>query len=228
MFLRAFFFIGLFSSICGFAHPIPEELRELYAQKMHEAFFLQSLGRSTQAFYKSKEAYEDAVKAGESLNKLNVILELFRWYRKYGYAAGVMLHPSGCVDEYRAPTSKKGFAGKKNCSQDFPYLINHELDCTFLTSLSAAYEYDYESEWGKSPDQAKYVRQFMLGVGMCISGVFIVTINPPVLGKAGWGLCSTGFVQMYQGLSNGVAEWEKRVREIQAIESKTQKVMETK
>jgi hypothetical protein len=201
------FFIMLLSTSVGFSYSIPQQVREGYGQKMHEAFCLQSLGRSSQAFWKSKEAYEEAIKAGESPYKLEVVLELFRWYRKYGYGAGVMVRSSECTDEY-VPQSNRNRAAR--------------------SFRSYSHGNSYNSEWGKNPEQAKYIRQFMLGVGMFISGTFMIALNPPVLGAtAGRSLCITGFVQMYSGLSNGWAEWEQRVKEIQKVELKAQKLTDT-
>jgi len=201
------FFLFLLSSTFGFSYSIPKEIRTEYGQKMYEAFCLQSVGRSSQAFWKSKEAYDEAIKAGEFPQKLEVVLELFRWYRKYGYGAGVMTRSSECVDEYIPQNTRKKKA---------------------LGPRSYTYGNTYESEWGENPEQAKHVRQFMLGVGMFISGTFMIALNPPVLGvTTGRSLCITGFSQMYLGLSNGWAEWEKRIQEVQKVELKAQKLPDT-
>lgn len=59
---------------------------------------------------------------------------------------------------------------------------------------------------------------------MLVSGVLTVSINPPILGKAGWTLCSEGFIQMYSGLNGSWSELEKSMQEIKTIEEKTKKI----
>jgi len=204
-----FLLLCLLSTSAGFAYSVPPETRQKYGQKMYDAFYLQSLGLSTAAFWKSKEAYEEGIKAGESPQKLEVVLELFRWYRKYGFGAGVMVRSSECTDEY-VPAN------------------NRHKSSRSLNTRSYSAGTSYESEWGKNPEQTKYIRQFMFGVGMFVSGTFMIVINPPVLGATvGRSLCITGFTQMYSGLSNGWAEWEKRVREVQQVEIKAQRLPDT-
>jgi hypothetical protein len=60
--------------------------------KMHEAFVLQSLGKSTMAFYKFKEGYTQASKAGENPARLEAILSQFMWFRKYGSFTGLFAY----------------------------------------------------------------------------------------------------------------------------------------
>lgn len=85
----------------------------------------------------------------------------------------------------------------------------------------------YESEWGKNPEQAKHTRQFIGGVGLLISGVLVVSINPPILGQIGKSMCITGFTQMCLGLNNLYGEWDKRIQELKEFELKTKQLPET-
>ena len=197
--IKFILFINL-TPVLSYSYTIPESTREKYGKLMNEAFAIQSLGRSTQAFYKSKEAYELAIKSGESVIKLNVIIELFQWYRKFGYSAGVMLNSSNCIDEYKSKSVKffHPFSNQRSSSKTY------------------------------NPEQEKHVRQFILGVGLFISGVFAISINPPFFGPMGKSLCTTGFIQMYLGLNNGYAEWQQRVREVQQIEAKTSQLPDIK
>ncbi|HAB98407.1 MAG TPA: hypothetical protein DCE71_01125 [Parachlamydiales bacterium] len=82
-----------------------EEVRKKYAEQICAAFQLQSLGRSTMAFYAFRDAYQYALQNGETPEKLIPFEALFRWYRKFGYSSGVAAFPSGCVDEYRSESS---------------------------------------------------------------------------------------------------------------------------
>jgi len=59
-------------------------LRQEYSQKLLNAFELQNAGLSTQAFYTFSDAFQQGIKAGESSSKLQVIADIFYWYRKYG------------------------------------------------------------------------------------------------------------------------------------------------
>jgi hypothetical protein len=63
---------------------VPESVRRNYALKFHEAFILQSSGLSTKAFYLFKDAYNEALAAGETPAKVYLMDELFRWYRTHG------------------------------------------------------------------------------------------------------------------------------------------------
>jgi hypothetical protein len=194
--------LGFIASV--HAYSISESCKQSYAKKMEEGFFLQSVGKTRQAFFRFKEGYQEALKLGESPQKLAVINDLFVWYRTYGYSAGIMLHPANFGGEFRSHS-----------------LLNSQ-------NRFGRDPGNFDSEWGKSPEQAKHIRQFMLGVGMFISGILAVSVNPPLFGPTGKTLCISGFTQMYLGLSNGYAEWEQRVREVQQIELKTRQFSDTK
>ncbi len=143
-----------------FATPIAEEIRKEYALKFHEAFIFQSMGATRRAYYCFKTAQQLAQKAGESRHNLQVMKDLFVWYRTYGYAMGVMSKESSCTEEYR-PT--------------------HKMALSVLPKIRLAQFPDYHSEWGNTPEQAAKIREFMLGVGETISGIFCVTVS------CGWG-----------------------------------------
>lgn len=102
---------------------VSKEPQHNYATKINDAFFRQSLGsveNTNIAFLIFKQGYNEAKEAGESIHKLNLISDLFVWYRKYGYSAGEMLAKSGCSDEYlsSAPISRKRtyFLGEQSFS----------------------------------------------------------------------------------------------------------------
>lgn len=201
MYVKTIVFFLFFFSLSAVIKPIPESIRRTYALKLNDAFMLQSFGQSTLAFFRSKEAYEEAIQAGESARKLNAVLDLFRWYRKYGYAAGLMTRSSGCIDEHKPEM----FSYEQNYSE-------HQLN-------------NYESEWGKNPQQAQYVRQFILGTGMVISGVFSVTIGTPIIGKFGISLISAGFLQIFSGLNGCWTEKENRKMELERLEKQIKNSM---
>lgn len=75
----------------------------------------------------------------------------------------------------------------------------------------------FQSEWGKTPEQAAQVRNFMFGVGEVISGIFCATVS------SGWGIAIAGGLvlngvdRMYSSLNNiwaghqamiSLKEWE--------------------
>lgn len=168
---------------------------------MKEAFELQAKGVTRSAYYTFKDAYQRALILGVPSGELSFISDLFYWYRRYGYSAGITPFPARVSEEYYTNETNPSY-GYEN-----------------PTVLTVDREREYQSELGKNPEQAKHIRQFLMGAGMVISGIFAISVDPPLLAKAGWGLCVGGFTQMYMGLSNGWAEWEIRCEEIKKMEA---------
>jgi hypothetical protein len=123
-------------------------MRNSYASNFYNAFVLQCNGKSTNAMCQFQVAYEDAKKAGESLQRLMVIEQLFVWYRTHGSSLRLFA---------KEPVGYDRIVGA------FPSL---HLDSR-----------RYQSEWGKTPEQAAIVREFMFGVAETISGVFCATVG---------------------------------------------------
>jgi len=94
-----YLFYILLVPVMVFASP-PEEMRRTYAEKFCKAFDLQFNGHTTLAYYAFKDAFQLALKSGESAAKLQFLESTFRWYRMYGYNCGVLPESSRCTDEY--------------------------------------------------------------------------------------------------------------------------------
>ncbi len=201
----------LFPGIC-FARSTDVK-KQSYAQKIQDGFLLQSIGETRAAFYSFRDGYQEGLQAGENAQKLELVNSLFIWYRKYGFSAGIMTQPALCRGEYISHYH----------SSDEDESIFHPSGASFPVSNQAR----YESEWGKNPEQAKHIRQFIGGVGLLISGIFVVSINPPFLGPIGKSMCLTGFTQMCLGLNNLHTEWEERIQELKEFELKTKQLPET-
>ncbi len=75
---------------------------------MNTAFELQCMGKTTLAFYAFKDAYQLALKNGESPAKLAALEKLFGWYRTYGYSCGLLKEPSKITTEYRKTEGPAG------------------------------------------------------------------------------------------------------------------------
>ena len=73
--------IALFFCVANLCYAIPNGVKKEYATKMHHAFVLQSLGKSTTAFYTFDDGYKQALQAGENPAKLKAIYNHFQWYR---------------------------------------------------------------------------------------------------------------------------------------------------
>jgi len=118
---------------------------------------------STQAFYSFQEGFQQGIQAGESAVKLQVVADLFYWYRKYGTHLNLFTKPpignNLITDEYKG----------QNCKR---YKHNN---------ASHLREMDRYSEWGNNPEQARKIQDFMFGVGELISGIFIVAVFPESL-----------------------------------------------
>ena len=59
-----------------------------------------------------------------------------------------------------------------------------------------------QSEWGKTPEQAAQMREFMLGVAEVISGVFCVTVSTGFGTPVASVIFGDGIFRMYSALNN--------------------------
>lgn len=169
---------------------VPSSIKDDYASGMFEAFVTQSYGKSTVAFYQFDVAREKAKKAGENILNLIAIERLFIWYRTYATSLGLYIkNPTGndrIYGEYR-PCSLRAFSPLAR----------------------------YQSEWGKSPEQARLVRDFMLGVGEVIAGVFCASVSGGVFGIFGGGTVAfDGATRIFSSLN---ALWALHQTELQAL-----------
>jgi hypothetical protein len=156
---------------------VSESIRAEYASGMFEAFVSQSYGKSTVASYQFDVARENAKKAGEDPLKIIAIERLFAWYRTY--ASSLHLYQ-------KYPTGTDRIFGEY-----------HPSSRNSLLALGA-----YESEWGKTPEQARLIREFMLGVGEVISGVFCITVSSGVFGGIGYTAAFDGSRRIYSSLNS--------------------------
>jgi len=155
---------------------VQRSIKDEYASNMHHAFWLQAHGQSTLAHFQFQTAYEQAKKAGENILRLIAIEQLFAWYRMYGSSLNLFLNkPTG----------------------------NDRIQGEYRDSLRRSNSHTpFQSEWGKTPEQAAQVRDFMFGVGEVIAGIFCATVT------SGWGIAIAvtaiydGCSRMYSSLNN--------------------------
>jgi|SRR3989344_4662309 len=97
---------------------VPTSTRQEYAVKLHQAFLLQCEGKSGQAFNSFQSGFQQGIKAGESPIKLQVIADLFYWYRKYGNHLKLFATtPTGgniITDEYKGKNCARHRSCKAN------------------------------------------------------------------------------------------------------------------
>lgn len=184
---------------------VPDSIRRDYALKMHEAFIQQSVGLATQAFFTFKNAYQSALQAGESIQKVELIEQLFYWYRHYGSSLGLMANPSQIGDEYRGRSKKAMglFSMEKSPLANIP---------------------NYQSEWGKDPQQAGEIRNFMLGVGEVIAGVFCISVGSMPIKTGGFTLLSDGVVRMWEAGNNAWTQHEQAAHALNQWEQNAKRV----
>lgn len=170
------FFMFLWSGVNAKCSTVPQSIREDYASGMFEAFITQSYGKSTIAFYQFDTAREAAKKAGENPLRLMAIERLFAWYRMYGTS----LHLYNKV-----PTGNDRIIGEyKPCNALFPLAVK------------------YESEWGNSPEQARLIREFILGIGEIIAGIFCATVSSGTIAGIAYGVATDGVLRIYSSLNS--------------------------
>ena len=144
---------------------------------MFQAFVTQSYGKSTLAFFQFNTAYEQAKKEGENILNLIAIEKLFIWYRMYGSSLKIF---------HQNPTGNDRIHGEYKSS----------------SKGLGANQYPYQSEWGKNPEQARIIREFMLGVGEVIAGVFSATVSGGTLGTIALGVATDGTFRIYSSLNS--------------------------
>jgi hypothetical protein len=188
--LIVFLFFILLTSGYSACSTVQEPLRTDYASGMFEAFVTQSYGKSTIAFYQFDVAREKAKKAGENPLKIIAIEGLFAWYRTY--ASSLRLY-------HQPPTGNDQIIGEYR-----------PLSTNYLLGIGA-----YESEWGKTPEQARLMREFMLGVGEVISGVFCITVSSGIFGGIGYTAAFDGSRRIYSSLNSF---WALHQTELQALQ----------
>ena len=204
---KCFFFFYLLTSAIALqakCSDVSQQLRDTYSARMYEGFILQSQGKSTLAFYYFDSARDEAKKAGESPLKLAAIEQLFGWYRMYGSALNLF---------YKKPVGTDRIHGEYKARYSHPMGVDK-------------YE-GYESEWGKTPEQAARMRDFMLGVGEVISGVFCATVGTPFGGTLSFCLWTDGFSRMYNSLNYLWAGHEAKLY-LKNCEQTTAKAVNTK
>lgn len=167
-----------------------DSIRADYATGMFEAFVTQSYGKSTIASCQFDVAREKAKKARENPLKIIAIENLFAWYRTY--ASSLRLY-------HQIPTGNDRIIGEYR-----PFSTNRLL----ATS-------EYQSEWGKTPEQARLMREFMLGVGEVISGVFCITVSSGIFGGIGVTAAFDGSRRIYSSLNS---LWSLHQTELQALQ----------
>ncbi|MBX7066486.1 MAG: hypothetical protein K1X28_04590 [Parachlamydiales bacterium] len=164
-------------------------IRAEYAAGMFEAFVSQSYGKSTVAFYQFDVAREKAKKAGENPLKIIAMERLFAWYRMY--ASSLNLY-------HKRPIGNDRIRGEYRPA----YANNH---------LAAK---AYNSDWGNSPEQARIIREFMLGVGEIVAGVFCVSVGGVTFSAAGITLLFDGGSKIFTSLNS---LWANHQTELQAL-----------
>lgn len=194
MFKMIFFlFVLRIGYIFAGTRDIPESVRKEYAEKFHEAFVTQCNGQSTRAFWIFKDAYQRALEAGEEAAKVQLMNSLFIWYREHGSPMHLFLIEPKGKEVIRPPRLPRMHIGP----------------------------YGYQSEYGRTPEQAAKIREFMLGVGSTISGVFCIVVGgvaTPV-GAIGITLASSGFYLMFTSLNSAYADYERSQLDLKKIES---------
>jgi hypothetical protein len=146
---------------------------------------------------------------------LDVLSELFYWYRKYGYSAGVMLAPSGCSDEFMP------FRNPGNRRSNYVY---NPLALDYFTEHPLAMHADASSYDKATPQMRSHVREFMAGIAVIISGIMVGTVYPP-LGLTCLSICIGGFLEICHALNGCWTERDKRIAEIMIIEEKAKNVL---
>ncbi len=154
---------------------VTESIRKEYATKFNQAFVLQCEGKSGQAFFMFQEAFQQGLKAGESSAKLQVIADLFYWYRRYG--EHLQLFSKRPIGDQVISDQYTG----ENCSRS--NRRNYSPSLGDVIDKKSRY-----SEWGKDPQQARYIQDFMFAVGEIISGIFVITVTAPSVVGIGVGV----------------------------------------
>lgn len=153
---------------------ISEAARNEYASGMFQAFTTQAYGKSALAFYQFEAWREQAKKAGENILNLIAIEKLFVWYRMYGSSLRLF---------YIKPT------GYDHIQGEYPSRRSNSFG-------------NYESEWGNNPEQARLIREFMLGVGEVVAGVLCATVTGGTFGYFAAGVALDGGYRIFTSLNS--------------------------
>lgn len=192
---------------------VPITLRENYTKRLHNAFLIQSIGETRMAYRVFKGAYQDALKAGESIRKLQVMDELFRWYRKYGWYCGIMAAPAKCLGEMKGEDYSCGYS-RENSSH---------RGTNEISPLNG--QIDYQAEWEKNPRRARHVRSYIIGVSEIIGGLFVVRLPFPGSTGVGFYLMGNGFLRIINLFNDSYSDREEFIHALKAIEAKATATM---
>lgn len=185
---------------------------------------MQSVGQSTAGFSRFLEAFNAGMSAGESSKKLQVIADLFYWYRQHG----------ACMKLFgKQPTDREKILGEYcNCGNE------HKDDSLLYRSyyrvpviaaphhgLVLARIPDYRSEFGISPQQAALIRDFIFGTGEIIGGILCYTAGKSPTTK------SLGLSMLYSGVKTAwnagnalVAQHYGALQELKTIMDRAEEV----
>lgn len=215
-----------FHSACCSAN-IPSSVRREYALKFHEAFLLQSIGQSSQAFYSLQSAFQQGSRAGESPQKLQVIADMFYWYRKYG--AHLKLFARDPVGDQIIGNAYTGdnckYRAKKNHYRGTQQkTAGNQSSSPELYSLGDIPNY---SGWAKNPKQASQIRNMMFGLGEVISAIFIFCAANPAVGLAALPTIGyDGVTRMFEALNDLWTDHEIEMYELKALADRAAKLSE--
>lgn len=179
--------------------------RTNYAQRMYNSFLIQSIGETRTAYYCFKSAFQDAQKAGVNPKKLALMNDLFIWYRKFGWSCGFMTRPAHCTGE---------------CTAAYPVATLNQIE----EENTIQPQVNYLSEWAKSPQGGKHIRNFMLGVAELGAVVFGLSLQTPfgfaLAGFAGQDSFSRCFNSLNEGYADYQEFYQERIRELKIFEKK--------
>ncbi len=84
---------------------------------------------------------------------------------------------------------------------------------------------------GMDYNQQRWVRDFLTGVGLTISGIFCLTVGSQVMGKFGVSLVMTGGGYMYNSINNIMVDYQEkqaRLQELSALQKQAEKSAQRK
>jgi hypothetical protein len=157
-----------------FASSVFTATKQEYGFQIYEAFRIQSEGFSTSAMYLFEKGIQSAIESKESQKNIKVLKDYFAWYRTYGYYLGIIKKDPNIIGQY---------LGNGNYSNYFAKSFN-----------SLPYKYEY----GKNPETDAQIREFILGVGEVVSGMFCCWLLPsPPAKRVGAGLVVDGLNRVW-------------------------------
>ncbi|MDE3046337.1 MAG: hypothetical protein KGJ02_06815 [Verrucomicrobiota bacterium] len=186
---------------------IPETIRKEYASRLYDAFRLQCEGKSTQAFFAFQEGFQKGIKSGESPVKLQIVADMFYWYRRYGNHLKLFS---------KTPTDND--------------IISDEYDghrCPFHKSYHASRfkEKERYSEFGNDPRQERLLQDFMWGIGEMISGILLAVVCPESLLFLGGGaLVGRGFWRIKDSLHDLWTDHQIELYELKKLSERANQV----